>query len=188
MEVDKDNPPFIKTPYYDEDEESGRAAAYARILARLPKYASRAIEIARPLAYAFQIGESVKSTYPKLVKPLYGLSIGYIIGDIGVKSYLVKHKNSKYRALYSLDLSLWHLFASIILPSILIKSYVKITTKGLVKANLGNKMITYLPAISAICLIPFIVQPMDEFTHWAMDHSFRKYIDYTNYDDDFVLI
>jgi fission process protein 1 len=164
-------------------EEAARPAAYARILARLPQYATRAFEMARPLAYASEVGESFRHVLPKITKPLYALSIGYVFGDIGVKYYNNRHKNSQFVKWYMLDLSLWHLGASLILPALVINRYIHTLTKVLSKTNLSTKIIRLAPTISALVLIPFIVHPLDHFTDYAMDNTFRKYKNYKNFDD-----
>ena len=80
--------------------------------------------MARPLAYASEVGESLRKIFPRLVTPLYALSIGYVFADIGIKYYSVKHKSSEFVKMYILDLSLWHLGASLILPAVVINRYV----------------------------------------------------------------
>jgi fission process protein 1 len=164
-------------------EEAARPAAYARILANIPRYASKALEMARPLAYASEVGESFRNVLPKITHPLYALSIGYVFADIAVKYYHCRHKNSQYVKWHMVDLSLWHLGASLILPAVVINRYIHTLTKVLSKRNLSTKMITYLPTISALVLIPFIVHPLDHFTDYAMDNTFRKYKNYKDYDD-----
>jgi mitochondrial fission process protein 1 len=164
-------------------EEAARPAAYARILARIPKYASKAMEVARPLAYASEVGESFRHVFPKIVKPLYALSIGYVFGDIGVKYYNAKHKNSEYLKWYMIDLSLWHLGASLVLPAVVINRYIHTVTNVLAKRNLNTKLLKFFPLLSALVLIPFIVHPLDHFTDYAMDNTFRKYKNYKLYDD-----
>ena len=164
-------------------EEEARPAAYARILARIPKYASRAIEMARPLAYASEVGESFRNVMPKLVKPLYALSIGYVFGDIGLKYYHAREKNSEYIKWYMLDISLWHLGASLILPAVVINRYIHTVTYILSKRNVSMKIIKYFPTFSALALIPFIVHPLDHFTDFAMDNTFRKFKNYKSFDD-----
>lgn len=168
-------------------EEAARPAAYARILARLPKYASRAMEIARPLAYASEVGESFRNVLPKIVKPLYALSIAYVFGDIGVKYYHAREKNSEYLKWYMIDLSLWHLGASLILPAIVINRYIHTVTYVLAKRNVNVKLLKYFPLFSALVLIPFIVHPLDHFTDYAMDNTFRKYKNYKMYEESHVV-
>ncbi len=161
-----------------------RPAAYARVAARLPKYISKAMQAARPLAYASEVGESFRKVYPWLVKPLYALSIGYVAGDIGIKCYEVRHKSTEYRKWFLADLSLWHLSASLILPAVVINRYIHTLAWGLAKAGAGHRVLKYLPTFTALCLIPFIVHPLDHFTDYAMDATFRKYVDYKAFDDE----
>jgi fission process protein 1 len=163
--------------------ESSRPAAYARVAARLPRYVVRAMEMARPLAYASEVGESFRKVFPMFVKPLYALSIGYVVGDIGIKYIANRHKNFEYKKWFMMDLSLWHLGASLIFPALVINRWVHGLAWGLNKMNFSIKTIKYIPALSAIILIPFIVHPLDHFTDYALDNTFRKYIDYRKYDD-----
>jgi hypothetical protein len=172
--------------HHEEDTiaEEIRPAAYARIVANLPKYAAKAMESARPVAYASEVGESFRKVFPKLVKPLYALSIAYVGGDIGIKYFHVRHKPSEYRKWFLADLSLWHLGASLLLPAIVINRYVHGLAAVLARANFGIKTIKYVPTVTALCLIPFIVHPLDHFTDLAMDMTFRKYVNYKDYDDE----
>ena len=163
--------------------EDANAPAYARFLARVPRMIAKSMEVARPLAYASEVGESFRKVFPNLVKPLYALSIGYVLGDIGIKFYQVKHKNFDYKKWYLLDLSLWHLGASIVLPAVVINRYIHTLAYVLGKINVSTKIIKYVPTVTALCLIPFIVHPLDHFTDYAMDNTFRKYVNYKSYDD-----
>jgi fission process protein 1 len=160
-----------------------RPAAYGRVAARLPKYVARAMESARPLAYASEVGESFRKVFPMLVKPLYALSIGYVFFDIGIKYYENRHMNSEYKKWFLADISLWHLGASLVLPAVVINRYVHGLAAVLAKANVGQKTLKYVPTLTALVLIPFIVHPLDHFTDWAMDRSFRQYVNYKDYDD-----
>ena len=164
-------------------KEDSREAAYARFLARIPQMISRSLQLARPLAYASEVGESFRHVFPSLVKPLYALSSGYVFADIGIKFYNVQEKNSQYKKWFLLDLSLWHLGASLVLPAVVINRYIHTAAWVLKRTTLPIKVIKYSPTITALCLIPFIVHPLDHFTDWAMDESFRKYVNYKSFDD-----
>lgn len=165
-------------------DEAARPAAYARILARMPKYISHAMQMARPLAYASEVGESFRKVAPYIVKPLYAISIGYVLLDIGIKNFNVKHKNSDYRKRYLADISIWHLGASLVFPALVINRYIHTLAYVLGKTNVPLNIIRWAPTISALCLIPFIVHPLDHFTDWAMDNSYRKYVNFKNFDDE----
>ncbi len=164
-----------------------RPAAYARIAARLPNYISKAMQAARPLAYASEVGESFRKVFPWLVKPLYALSIGYVFGDIAIKYYEVRHKSAEYRKWFLADISLWHLGASLVLPAVIINRYIHTLAWFLARMNVGHRTLKIVPALTALCLIPFIVHPLDHFTDYAMDATFRKYVDYKVYDDEKVV-
>ncbi len=175
--------PHVHKEPYTKSEETTRGAAYARFLARIPRMISKTMELARPLAYASEVGESFRHIFPQLVKPLYALSIGYVLGDIAIKYHNVHNKNSEYRKWFLIDLSLWHIGASLVLPAVLINRYIHVTAKNLGKMNMPTKLVKYAPTVSALCLIPFVVHPLDHFTDWAMDNTFRQYYSYKDYDD-----
>lgn len=165
-------------------EEQSRVAVYGRVLARMPKYISRTMETLRPLAYASEVGESFRKVFPYLVKPLYALSIGYVFLDISIKYYNNKHKNAEFKKWFLLDLSLWHLGASLVLPAVIINRYIHTFAKVLSKRNFSNRVVKFVPTVTALCLIPFIVHPLDHFTDYAMDNTFRKFINYRQFDDE----
>ena len=174
-------------PIKKEGGDDTRAAAYARFVARIPSMIAKTMQVARPLAYASEVGESFRHVFPSLVKPLYALSIGYVVGDIGIKFYQVSHKNTNYKKWYLLDLSLWHLGASLVLPAVVINRYIHTTASVLGKMNMSVKIVKFAPTVTALCLIPFIVHPLDHFTDYLLDNSFRKYINYKEYDDEPIL-
>lgn len=81
------------------------------------------------------------------------------------------------------DLSIWHFAPSLLLPALVINKYVHFTAKLIRNINVSDKFIKYGPTVSALCLIPFIVHPIDHFTDWAMDQTFRQYFNYKEYDE-----
>jgi hypothetical protein len=169
------------------DTSDAQVLAYGRTAARVPRYLVKALAYSRPLAYASEVGESMRKVIPKLVTPLYALSIGYVFVDIAIKYLNIGDRSTNYKKYFLLDLSLWHLGASILFPAITINRFVHGSTYLLNKAKVGNKVAVFGPAIAAVCLIPFIVHPLDHATDWLMDNSFRKYIDYKSYENENVL-
>ena len=166
-----------------KDKSDTQVVAYSRIGAQIPRYVMTALAYSRPLAYASEVGESMRKVMPRMVTPLYALSIGYVGLDIVIKRMSTKGKPSDYRKYYTLDLSLWHLGASILFPAITINRFVHGLTWVFNKANVSNKVAVFGPAIAAICLIPFIVHPLDHATDHIMDHTFRKFINFHSYDN-----
>ena len=147
-----------------------------------PKWLNQLLNYARPLAYASEIGESLRKLCPWIVKPLYALSISYVVMDIFLKyKFLIVNKNDKYKNLYVIDLSIWHTGASLVFPAICINRFVHFTTNYLKKKRVfGNKVI---PTFMALGLIPYIIHPIDELTDYLMDNSYRKYINYKDYEE-----
>ena len=168
---------------HTKDKSDHQVVASSRIVAQIPRYITTALAYSRPLAYASEVGESMRKVMPRLVVPLYTLSIGYVFVDIGIKFMNTKGKPSDYRKYFIFDLTLWHLGASILFPAIIINRFVHGSSWILNKAKVTNKVAVYGPAIAAVILIPFIVHPLDHATDHIMDKTFRKAINFHIYDN-----
>lgn len=131
---------------------------------------ARFVRFARPLAYSNEFGEAFRHTFPKILKPLYAISFGYIAADIMVT---VAEAEPDNRVITLIDQSIWHSFASLAVPGFTVHRAVKVT-KQLVKnaANVHVKRI--LPVAVGLGIIPFIVHPIDHYTDVVMDNSIRK--------------
>jgi fission process protein 1 len=76
-----------------------------------------------------------------------------------------------------IDLTIWHTFASMILPAITIHTIVNTSTKGLkllTKSTVLPNKLKILPTVIGLCSIPLIIHPLDHITDYAMDSSVRK--------------
>jgi hypothetical protein len=162
--------------------ELSRPIAYGHVVAKLPKYISRAITAFKPSAYHSELLASFKNSFPLLQRPLNVLTIIYLFIDIGSKHYQNAYKISQYKQWFLVDLYLWHLGASIVLPAVAINTYVNVLVGVLTRANFGPRTLKYVPMLTALCLIPFITRPLDQFTDWILDHTFRRYVNYKDYD------
>ena len=129
----------------------------------------------RPLAYASELGESVRPLVSTtLVRMMYAVSWGYVFLDTGVKTYSARNHGREAMMYSCLDTSIFHTFASMALPAFTIHSIVKYSGR-LVKKGLGESKIgKFLPTVLGIASIPFIIHPLDHFTEWAMDKSIRN--------------
>ena len=147
-----------------------------------PRWLTNLLNYARPLAYASEIGESLRKIYPWVVKPLYGLSIAYVLMDIFLKyKFVMVDKSELYKRMYAIDLSIWHTGASLVFPAVVINRVVHFSSVYLKKKRVyGNKVI---PTFLAICLIPFIIHPIDHFTDFLMDNSYRNYRNIKDYEE-----
>ncbi len=143
----------------------------------------RFVKFLRPLAYSNELGEAFRHQFPRLLKPLYGLSFLYIGVDTIVKVADEKPEKQLDRAI---DTLLWHGIASLALPGLAVNQTVKLT-KYIVEnsnSNIGYKKILQsskilqrgLPIICGLAIIPFIIKPIDRFTDFFMDNTIRKYV------------
>jgi hypothetical protein len=156
-----------------------RIGAYTRSV--IPTVvAGTAKDIARPLAYASEVGESVKSIVPNIVyKSLWGLSIGYVVVDTGTKVYdLSKTTGVTNRDLVvkTFDTAIWHSIASLVAPGLAIHSIVKGARKAttMVPTNVFPRAVAMFPTLIGLASIPMIIHPIDHATDWLMDHTFRQ--------------
>lgn len=149
-----------------------------------PTYAlrsfSKILSAQRFLAYSSEVGESFRPIIPSYaLKSLYGLSIGYVLADIYEKSNnFHQEKKDKYNTMiYASDLTVWHTFASMVLPALTIHSVVKYSNKGLNKMpKLNNypKVKLWGPVALGLASIPFIIHPIDHAIDYIMDNTIRK--------------
>ena len=171
-----DDEDLINTQEIREEIDSiNRAAVGSRYTAVLLRNAKRFI---RPLAYASEVGESLRPLVsPIVVNSLYGVSIAYIGGDIGYQCYKSRDHGTKYISYLAFDQTLWHGAASLVLPAVTIHTVVKYTQKyitpSVMKRNV--KIGRFTPLIAGLGSIPFIVSPIDHSTDFVMNNTFRKY-------------
>mgnify|MGYP001609649464 CR=1 FL=1 len=146
-----------------------------------PRWLSLLLMYSRPLAYASELGESLRKLIPQLVRPLYCISFFYVFMDMSLKyKFYVGKKSVDYKKAYMKDLFLWHMGASIIFPAIFINRFVHYTSIFFKKTTIPFRK--FLPTLFALSLIPFIIHPLDDLTDYIMDNSYRKYSDYNKYD------
>ena len=156
--------------------EENRILVYGSRLARAMKGLNNLMIAGRPLAYASELGESVRPLVPKLlVKSLYGISWGYIILDTIAKTYSVRDQGREKMSFYATDLFIWHGLASMMLPALTIHSIVKFSGRVIKKfANPISKLGKIVPTIFGLASIPFIIHPLDHATDIGMDLTLRK--------------
>lgn len=177
------------------DDKIGRPIVYTSwFLRTIPRIISQQ----RYLAYASEVGESFRPVIHKyIVNFAYAASIFYVLADIGVHTHkmIEEKKPNKEIAIKITDLSIWHSFASMILPAFTVHSIVKYCDKGVSVFNMyrDRKLVQYkcgipkpemfnyrsrvqawIPTMIALACIPFIIHPIDHATDFAMDHSIRK--------------
>lgn len=144
------------------------------------------LPILRPAAYMSDVGETLRPftkinkpiITPKFIKMMYGISIGYVLLDTGVKTHKRWEETNgdiKKTGITCLDISLWHTSASMVLPGLTIHSIVKYSGKMIEKTIKTKTMpIKLLPTLIGLLSIPFIIHPLDHLTDYIMDMTSRK--------------
>ncbi|CAK9053877.1 Mitochondrial fission process protein 1 (Mitochondrial 18 kDa protein) (MTP18), partial [Durusdinium trenchii] len=128
----------------------------------------------RLLGYANEVGEAFRPVLPRFVRPSYAVAFSYVLADTGHKMASVEADRVRAGA----DTLVWQTFASVLLPGLLINRVVWVA-QGAVNALPTGKLISapvkrWAPVALGLGTIPFIVKPIDDFVHVAMDKSFRK--------------
>lgn len=135
----------------------------------------------RPLAYTSEVGEAVRPVTKKIIVSLaYILSFGYVFADIGLKLYDIKNEEKKIIYWKGIDLTLWHMSASIITPAIAIHTIVNSVNKVQNKfiqygVKLPIKFKTFFPSVVGLASIFFIIKPIDDGTDYMLNNFVRPY-------------
>lgn len=118
---------------------------------------------------------------PKYIQnSLLGAIGGYVMYDTIQEAYRVRDQGTRAIAIKGLDTFIWQASASVIIPTIAIKSLMTISNIGLNK--LGTMMtlhpITrFIPIVVGLSSIPFIVEPIGTITEKIMDATIRQCYD-----------
>jgi fission process protein 1 len=134
----------------------------------------------RFLAYASEAGESFRPIIPKyMVNFAYAASIIYVGADIAVHTHQMIRENKPRNEiiLKTTDRTIWHSFASMLLPAFTVHAIVKYCGKGfnnLAYFNRYPRVRTWGPTMIALTSIPFIIHPIDHATDFVMDNTLRK--------------
>ena len=147
-----------------------------------PRWLTLLLMYTRPLAYASELGESLRKLVPQLVRPLYCVSFVYVFMDMTLKyKFFVGKRSKEYKKAYMQDLFLWHMGASIVFPAIFINRFVHYTSMFFNRTTISFRK--FIPTFFALSLIPFIIHPIDDMTDCIMDNSYRQYWDYKKCDE-----
>ena len=143
------------------DSPLTRAVAYAR-----PAFpVLKSMASVRPLAYASEVGESMKSVvHPYVYRTFWGLSIAYVCADTAVKVHDLSECQGVTRSdliVKTADTALWHSLASLIVPGVTIHAIVKIATKCVSHAPsyVPRRVVAVCPPIIGLASIPLIMPP-----------------------------
>lgn len=80
-------------------------------------------------------------------------------------------------AVATCDTLIWQTFASVLIPGGTINIIVRASRFAMLRATmLPVSAQKWIPTISGLGSIPFIVHPIDDFVDYAMDNSIRKWL------------
>ena len=134
---------------------------------------ARVAKLVRPLAYSSEVGEAYRSKIPILVKPLYILSFGYVMFDTYTQVIPMKIE-PKQKIVKTFDTLIWHGFASLLIPGIVVHSVVKYSDK-FIKHTIPNfKHVSKFPPLIGLGSIFAIVHYVDTFTDTLLNYTSRK--------------
>lgn len=74
------------------------------------------------------------------------------------------------------DVFLWQMFASVIVPGIVINRITWGAGKIVKQAKLSSVARKWLPTCIGLIAIPFIIRPIDSAVDDVMDRTYRKYV------------
>ena len=121
----------------------------------------------RYCGYANEVGESFRPLVSvQLVRASYGVSGVYVLGD-------AHDKYKKNGPVAGLDALIWQSLASVMIPGYVINRIVW-ATKYVIPKAMPPHPARYLPTAIGLGSIPFIIHPIDEFTHYLLDGTLRR--------------
>ncbi|KRT83511.1 hypothetical protein AMK59_3412 [Oryctes borbonicus] len=136
----------------------------------------------RLLGYANEVGESFRAKIgPRWVLATYGLSTAYVIADTIDKSIKTYNKSKvngdqiEKTAYAATDAFIWQMLASVLVPGFTINRACALSNYMLSKnVNLKASRREWLVICIGICVIPFIIKPIDHSMDKLMDNTLRK--------------
>ncbi|VDN02962.1 unnamed protein product [Thelazia callipaeda] len=138
----------------------------------------------RLLGYANEVGEAFRAWVPvNVVRLSYVFAMGYVFADTADKSrrtYASKYSNNKERyqavAFRAADTLMWQTLASVVIPGFTINRMCYLTTKVLNwTTRIPVKAQKLTSTVLGLCMIPFIVKPIDTAVEIGMQSSVRKF-------------
>jgi fission process protein 1 len=163
-------------PVQHDEHSSERLAGYSRYLNVLLKNSDKVMAVARPTAFASEGAEAFRKIAPKLIVPLYGLSIGYVLADTANQTYkysLTNQDRTKI-SLKCADTLMWHTIASMVVPGVVVNRTVHYSTIGLNKFKAPPACVKWLPPVLAIATLAAGYEKLDHFGDYVMDSTVRK--------------
>lgn len=125
----------------------------------------------------------------------YGAAIAYVFADTCDKAYKSYQKDKKILKAAKIggDVVIWQLMASVsflgeiifqsscstfqvIIPGFTINRICWSVQKGLKFARFNHPIAKWIPTVTGLASIPFIIHPIDSGVDILMDETYRKYV------------
>jgi hypothetical protein len=160
-------------PKLDKIEHECNTKSYDNNYSSATMGLARVAKLVRPLAYSSEVGEAFRSKIPILVKPLYMLSFGYVIFDTYTQVSPLKIE-PKQKIIKTCDTLIWHGFASLLIPGVIVHGTVKYSDK-ILKCTFPNlKYASKFPPIIGLMSIFAVVHYVDSSTDALLNSTTRK--------------
>jgi len=144
------------------------------ILRRMAYFVSKL----RSITYLNQAGKTANNLFiipHKYLSTLTQIAWTYVVIDVILKANNVKYKGKDVVFISCLDTTIWHMFASFIIPGFILKTTLNVSHSILsIGGRFRNRFTSLTPILLGFALLPFMIQPVDNFTSYMMNNSLRK--------------
>jgi len=160
----------------EERSKTDRFIIYSRFFAKIPKYFNKAMKNIKHIKIVNNYGETVQLVFPKLEKPLFYLGIFFISQEVYFNYILIKNRSRLHKTLFFIDTVLWHSLASFLIPSFIISSSIQYFVISCEKRIQNKNILKFISISFSIIWIYILMDPIDQFTNYFLDNTFRKII------------
>ena len=132
----------------------------------------------RYLAYTSDVGEAFRPiVHVNVVRSAYGISWGYVLGDVGYNGYQDYHLGVRGTELRRtmVERAVFQSFASMIFPAITIHEMVRLTKRHVFPRIQAGRYMRWGPTMCGLGVIPFLPFMYDHIVEVACERIF----DYT---------
>lgn len=164
--------------YKNDQRNQDKLYIYGRYYAKIPGYIKKALKIVH------NYHDSLHAIFPKLETPLLYISLACVVNEIRLDYVKIKHKNEKYRTYFLVDQAVWHLLSSFVIPSLSLSNmihYFIIFSEKLIK---NQRLLKLTCGVTSGLMVYSIMNPIDKVSNIIMDNTFRRVINYKNFDDE----
>jgi hypothetical protein len=144
-----------------------RYIIYSRYFARITKYIKRSVAVMK------NFHEDFSKYSAKFEKPLYFIGLCCIGMNVAIEYRKIKNENLKKKGIFWIDTFTWHALASFIFPGFIISNSIHGCVLLLRKHVKNPKVLQWMIIGFSIVWIPLMVNPIDNFTKFLMDHTLR---------------